>query len=198
MKLLFATSNKGKVAELEQMVGGLLEVVSLDAFPQLPEVEETGTTFEDNAKLKALAYAQATGLIALADDSGLTVDALGGRPGVHSARYIPGSDHDRMMKVLEDVKGIPREKRGAAFVSVLCLATPAGRTWCTEGIVRGVLTEAPRGQNGFGYDPIFELPSGKTTAELAREEKAQVSHRGKAFRAMLPRLESLARGVIPE
>lgn len=192
MKLLFATRTPGKLAELEALVGGRLEVVSLAAFPQVPEVEETGDTFEENARLKAVGCAKASGHYALADDSGLTVDALGGRPGVRSARYAPGSDEDRVQKVLEEMREVPREKRGAAFVCALCLASPDGKTWMTAGEVRGVLTTAPRGTGGFGYDCIFELPSGKTTAEISREEKSLVSHRGQAFRAMLPRLRSLA------
>lgn len=196
MKLLFATRNKGKIAELQQMAGQLLEVVSLDAYPEVGEVEETGATFEENARLKAVAYCKATGIPALADDSGLTVDALGGKPGVQSARYVPGTDEDRVRAVLRDVEGVPKEQRGAAFVCVLCLALPDGRTFTTEGVVRGILTTEPRGEGGFGYDPIFELPEGRTTAELSREEKGRISHRGQAFRAMAPRLESLARGVL--
>lgn len=195
MKLLFATRNKGKVAELQQLIGDLLEIVSLDAFPEVGEVEETGATFEENARLKAVEYARATKLPALADDSGLTVEALHGRPGVRSARYVEGSDEDRVRAVLKELEGVPAEERGAAFVCVLCLALPDGQTFTSHGVVRGRLTLAPRGAGGFGYDPIFELPDGRTTAELTREEKARISHRGQAFRMILPRLETLARSV---
>lgn len=198
MKLLFATGNEAKVLELRQLVGDLLEVVSLDAFPDVEEVEETGATFEENARLKAVGYSHATGLPALADDSGLCVDALGGAPGVHSARYVLGTDTDRVNAVLRAVEGVPAERRGAAFMCVLCLALPDGRTWVRHGEVRGRLTTSPRGTGGFGYDPIFELPSGQTTAELSREAKSRISHRGNAFRQMLPCLESLARGVLTQ
>lgn len=195
MRLLFATRNVGKVRELQQMVGARIEVVSLQAFPEVAEVEETGTTFEENARLKALSYARATGLAALADDSGLCVEALDGRPGVYSARYVEGSDEDRVQALLREVAQVPTERRGARFVCALCLAFPDGQAWATEGVLEGRLTTAPRGEGGFGYDPIFELPNGKTTAELTREEKAVLSHRGQAFGAMWPRLEMLARDV---
>ncbi|MBX5481472.1 MAG: RdgB/HAM1 family non-canonical purine NTP pyrophosphatase [Myxococcaceae bacterium] len=198
MKLLFATRNRGKIAELQQMVGERFEIVSLDAFPGVGEVEETGDTFEANAILKARAYARATGLVALADDSGLSVDALGGRPGVHSARYVEGSDEDRVCAVLRELEGVPDGQRGGEFVCVLALATPEGEVVTTRGVMRGVLTRAPRGTGGFGYDPIFEIEgTGKTTAEMSREEKARISHRGQAFRAMVPRLKALAQGVWP-
>ncbi len=198
MKLLFATGNAGKVLELQGLVGDRFEVVSLKAFPAIAEVEETGATFEENARLKALGYARATGLPSLADDSGLCVDALGGAPGVRSARYVDGSDTDRLHAVLRAVANVPAERRGAAFVCVLCLALPDGRAWVRHGEVRGRLTTAPRGSGGFGYDPNFELPSGQTTAELSREEKSRISHRGQAFREMLPVLQMLAAGDIPD
>ncbi|MGA9524195.1 MAG: RdgB/HAM1 family non-canonical purine NTP pyrophosphatase [Myxococcaceae bacterium] len=192
MKLLFATRNKGKVAELRALVGDLVEVVSLDDVPGVPEVEEDGATFEDNARKKAVVSAEASGLPSLADDSGLCVDALEGRPGVLSARYAPGDDRDRFLKLLHDLEGVPPEKRGAAFRCVLCLAFPDGRTVFADGECRGRIAQVPTGEGGFGYDPVFELePGGRTMAQLTRDEKSAISHRGRAFRALRPRLEAL-------
>lgn len=191
--LLFATTNAGKLAELQGLIGPAARVRSLADFPDVPEPVEDAETFEGNAAKKAVEYARATGLPALADDSGLVVEALGGRPGVHSARYVPGSDVDRLHKVLEEMRGV--QDRRASFVCALCLALPSGGTFTERGEVEGVLTEAPRGTGGFGYDPIFLVPSlGKTTAELSREEKARISHRGEAFRRMLPTLQTLLEG----
>jgi XTP/dITP diphosphohydrolase len=196
VKLLFATRNEGKVAELRALVGDLVEVVSLDDLPKMPEVEEDGTTFEQNARKKAVACAEASRLPSLADDSGLCVDALGGAPGVHSARYAEGSDLDRCLALLQALKDVPDEQRGACFRCVLCLAFPDGRTLFAEGELRGRIGRAPRGQGGFGYDPVFEVdPSGRTAAELTREQKGALSHRGQAFRALKPRLELLVRGM---
>ncbi len=192
MKLLFATRNQGKVAELRALVGDLVEVVSLDDVPGVPEVEEDGATFADNARKKAVASAEATGLPSLADDSGLCVDALDGRPGVLSARYAPGDDRDRYLKLLRDLDGVPPEKRGAAFRCVLCLAFPDGRTVFADGECRGRIAQAQEGEGGFGYDPVFEVePGGRTMAQLTRDEKSAISHRGCAFRALRPRLEAL-------
>jgi XTP/dITP diphosphohydrolase len=196
VKLLFATRNPGKLAELSQLVGDRLAIVALDDV-SVPEVEEDGETFEDNARKKALASARAAGLPALADDSGLCVDALGGAPGVRSARYANGDDRARCEKLLEALGDVPDDRRGAAFRCALCLALPDGRTFLSQGECRGFIGRAPRGANGFGYDPIFELePGGRTLAELSREEKGRLSHRGQAFRAMAPRLEALAGGVM--
>ena len=195
MKLLFATRNRGKLAELTELVGDRLAIASLDEV-HVPEVEENGETFEDNARKKALAAARASGLPALADDSGLCVDALGGGPGVRSARYAEGDDRARYEKLLDALRDVPDERRGAAFVCALCLAFADGGTFVTRGECRGFIARAPRGSNGFGYDPVFELKrGGRTMAELTRDEKARLSHRGQAFRAMVPRLEALARGV---
>ncbi len=192
MKLLFATRNKGKVAELRALVGDLVEIVSLDDVPGIPEVEEDGATFAENAQKKAVASAAASGLPSLADDSGLCVDALDGRPGVLSARYAQGGDRDRYLKLLRDLDGVPPEQRGAAFHCVLCLAFPDGRTAFAEGECRGRIAGAPKGEGGFGYDPVFEIePGGRTMAQLTREEKSAISHRGRAFEALRPRLEAL-------
>jgi XTP/dITP diphosphohydrolase len=195
VKLLFATHNAGKLRELRQLVGSLFEVVSLGDLPEMPEVREDESTFEGNARKKATAYARASGLPSLADDSGLCVDALGGRPGVLSARYVPGSDADRVAKLLEEVRGVPEAQRGAEFRCALSLALPDGEHVIETGRCAGRIGTAPRGQNGFGYDPIFVLPKqGRTMAELTSEEKSQVSHRGEAFRRMRPHLVALAEG----
>lgn len=188
MKLVFATTNPGKLAELRGLLGEGHQVLPASAFPQVPEVEEDRDTFEGNAEKKARAYAMASGLPALADDSGLCVDALGGRPGVHSARYAP-TDAERIAKLLHALLGV--SARGAHFTCVLALATPDGAVSFAEGRCEGSIAQAPAGEHGFGYDPIFLLPSGQTLAQLRREEKAAISHRGKAFEAMRPRLLAL-------
>lgn len=194
MKLLFATRNKGKVAELRALMGELVEIVSLDDVPQVPEVEEDADTFAGNAEKKARVCANASGLPALADDSGLCVDALGGQPGVLSARYADGSDADRYQKLLRALGELPKERRGAAFKCALCLALPDGRTFFAEGECRGRIALEPRGEQGFGYDPVFEVDdAGTTMAELTKEQKSAISHRGAAFRALKPTLEVLAR-----
>ncbi|MEW5737744.1 MAG: RdgB/HAM1 family non-canonical purine NTP pyrophosphatase [Myxococcota bacterium] len=186
--LVFATSNPGKKKELEALLGPGWIVKSAADFPDVPEVEEDQPTFEGNAAKKAHAFAEATGLLALADDSGLCVDALDGRPGVQSARYAPGTDGDRIAKLLGELKDVPSSQRTARFVCALCLATPDGKETFTRGTCEGRIIDAPRGANGFGYDPVFELPNGKTMAELTRDEKSAVSHRGAAFRAMLAKI----------
>ncbi len=196
MKLLFATHNAGKVKELRALVGDALEVLSASDLA-VPEVVEDGETFRDNARKKALACAEATGLPSLADDSGLCVDALGGAPGVRSARYAEGDDRARYEKLLEALAHTPDAERGAAFRCVLCLALPDGRTFFAEGECRGTIARAAKGEGGFGYDPVFEVePGGRTMAQLTREEKSAISHRGAAFRQMAPTLEKLARGAL--
>jgi len=181
--LVFATSNQGKRKELEALLGPGWQVRTAADFPHVPEVDEDQPTFEGNAAKKAHAFAKATGLLALADDSGLCVDALGGRPGVFSARY-GASDGDRIARLLKELDGVPEPKRTARFECALCLVTPEGRETFTRGTCEGRIIHAPRGANGFGYDPIFELPNGKTMAELSRDEKSAVSHRGNAFRKL--------------
>jgi XTP/dITP diphosphohydrolase len=192
-RLLFATTNAGKLRELRGLVGDAVEVVSLADLPPLPDVVEDEGTLEGNALKKAREYARATGLPALADDSGLFVDALGGRPGVHSARYAPGDDRARYEKLLTELSGVPDEKRTASFRCALALVKPGGGESKVEvGRCEGRIGHAPSGTHGFGYDPVFIVSDkGRTMAELAAEEKSAVSHRGAAFRMMKPHLLGL-------
>jgi XTP/dITP diphosphohydrolase len=199
--ILVATTNPGKVRELRAMLGDEVQWKSLADFPGVGEVKEDGATFAENARKKALGYAQATGLWALADDSGLVVDALGGAPGVNSARFsgarAQGADRhivDRrnMEKVLALLQGVPKEKRTARFVCCLCLAGPERVLVETRGTVEGIITEEPAGAGGFGYDPVFLVPQlGKTVAELGDQEKNAISHRGNAMRQFKPLLQDL-------
>ncbi|MFM9136171.1 MAG: RdgB/HAM1 family non-canonical purine NTP pyrophosphatase [bacterium] len=189
-RLVLATRNAHKVAELQRIlsVAGLAFVlVGLDDFPDVPDVAETESTFAGNALLKARSVARATGLPAVADDSGLCVDALNGMPGVLSARWsgVHGDDPANLQLVLAQVRDVPPARRGAQFVCAAAYADPAGSEFVVEGALEGSLAEAPRGSHGFGYDPIF-VPDGYavTTAELRPEEKDAISHRGHAFRAL--------------
>jgi XTP/dITP diphosphohydrolase len=188
--LVFASSNPGKIAELQALLGAGWTVKSARDFPQVPEVDEDRDTFEGNAAKKARAFAQATGGWALADDSGLEVDALAGRPGVFSARYAP-TEPERIEKLLRALQGVADAARTARFRCVLCLAGPDGSERFTSGTCEGVIGHAPRGTHGFGYDPVFVLPGGKTMSELTRDEKAALSHRGHAFRRMKELLDQL-------
>ncbi len=187
--IVLATRNKGKVAELEALLGGLgIRVQGLDAYPEIGEIPETGDTFEENAAIKARAVAQATGLVALADDSGLEVDALGGAPGVYSARYSGenATDESNNAKLLEALNGVPEEKRGCRFVSVIMAAAPNGASAQARGEWPGRVLFAPRGAGGFGYDPLFLDPeAGQTAAEMAAQDKNARSHRGRALRALI-------------
>ncbi|OHB61842.1 MAG: non-canonical purine NTP pyrophosphatase, RdgB/HAM1 family [Planctomycetes bacterium RBG_13_60_9] len=199
--ILVATTNPGKVRELRALLGGGVEWKTLTDFPQVAEVKEDGTTFAENACKKATGYAHATGLWTLADDSGLVVDALGGAPGVNSARFSGerprGADRkiiDRrnMGKVLSLLKGVPADKRTARFVCCLCLASPERILIETQGTVEGVIKTEPAGTGGFGYDPIFFVPSlGRTVAQLEDDQKNAVSHRGNAIRKLKPLLDNL-------
>jgi len=196
VRVVLATRNAHKVGELRRILSAYdVELVSLSEYPDVPDVPETGATFADNALLKAHAVAVATGLVAIADDSGLSVDALNGMPGVLSARWAArhGDDVANLQLVLGQIADVPEERRGAAFVCAAAAAAPDGREVVVEGRVEGRLTHAPRGHNGFGYDPIF-TPIGerRTTAEMSAEEKDAISHRGIAFRALAPRLLELA------
>lgn len=190
--LALASANQGKLREIAALVAPLgLNVKTAAEMGFTEEVEETGATFADNALLKACAVAQALGVAALADDSGLTVEALGGAPGVHSARYAgPGaSDADRNAKLLAELAGLPPEKRGAAFVCVMACCRPDGQVILAEGRLEGRIAEAPRGEGGFGYDPVFQLPErGITVAMLGGPEKNAISHRGRALADLAPRL----------
>jgi XTP/dITP diphosphohydrolase len=192
-RLLLATSSQKKLAELRSIFAGLpLSLLTLrDAGVEM-EVEETGETFRDNAALKAEQYARAAGLPALADDSGLEVDALGGDPGVRSARYAgpDATDDDRIALVLGALDALPDAPRSARFRCVMALADPERLIDTVEGVCEGTIAAAPRGSNGFGYDPIFLLPDlGRTMAELTAAEKDALSHRGRAGRAARPLLE---------
>jgi XTP/dITP diphosphohydrolase len=181
--IVLATRNPGKTAEIRSLLAGFpVDVRDLTDFGPIPEVEEDGATFEENAYKKASFTARVLGFPALSDDSGLCVPALDGAPGVHSARYGgPGlSDADRCRRLLDAMRG--RDDRRAAFECVLSLAVPSGPALTYEGRCEGVLAEAPSGANGFGYDPVFFYPPlGRTFAELARDEKSRVSHRGRAL-----------------
>ncbi|MBU8898178.1 non-canonical purine NTP pyrophosphatase, RdgB/HAM1 family [Corallococcus sp. H22C18031201] len=192
-RLLFATTNAGKLAELRKLVGDAVDVVSLADLPPIPEPVEDSDTFEGNALKKARAYSEATGMPALADDSGLCVDALDGRPGVLSARYAPGSDKDRYEKLLAELKGVPDEKRTASFVCVLALVTPSGAVRLEHGRCDGHIGHVPRGTHGFGYQPVFlaEGLGGRAMAEMTPDEKTAVSHRARAFAKMRPALLAL-------
>lgn len=188
MELVLASNNQGKLREINQMLrpmGFTVKTAAQAGF--YDEVEETGDTFEANAKLKACTVAKALGIPALADDSGLAVQALNGAPGVFSARYAgPGaSDADRSAKLLKELAPFPPEERGAAFVCVMAFCLPSGQVLTTEGRLEGRIALEPAGHNGFGYDPVFELPErGCTVAQLAAEEKNAISHRGRALRKL--------------
>ena len=189
--LVLATRNAGKLRELARILGAPVNLTGLDEFPDAPDVPETGATFEANALLKARAIAAYTGLPAVADDSGLCVDALGGMPGVLSARWAGahGGDKANLDLVLAQVADVPGARLGAQFVCAAALAVPgkAPREVVVTGSLDGRLIRVPRGTGGFGYDPIF-LPDGftQTTAEMTAEEKDAISHRGRAFRALVP------------
>ncbi len=183
-ELLLATTNYHKLEEYRAIFSGLpFHLLSLNDIHLDLEVEETGTTFAENAQLKALAYARASGMLTLADDSGLEIDALGGAPGVYSARFAGKETpyEERFRLLLEQLKGLPMEQRTARFSCAIVLAEPSGYYRTVEGTLEGVIADAPRGQYGFGYDPIFFIPElGKTSAELTPEQKNRVSHRGRA------------------
>lgn len=187
-KLLIATRSRGKFPEIVSELNGLpFEFVSLNDVSEVPsnfEVEETESTLEGNAVLKATTFGKKAGLLTLAEDTGLEVDALGGRPGVYTARYTPGTDEDRYRKLLNELKDVSEEKRTARFRTVVAIYNPKNDTTkICKGIYEGRIAVEPKGSNGFGYDPIFyNVELGKTNAEITREEKNKVSHRGKALR----------------
>ena len=188
-KLLLATHNPAKVRELSSLLSAEeWELVTLEQQDLRLEVPEVGQTLEENAAAKARAYAQASGLVALADDSGLEVEALGGRPGPLSARYAGegARDQEKINLLLSQLSRVPWERRRARFRCVIAVASPSGRLELCHGECQGVISFEPRGEGGFGYDPVFFLPElGRTMDELSLEEKNQVSHRGKAVRRAL-------------
>lgn len=187
-KIVFATTNEGKVKEIKEILGDFpIEVVSMKEMGITADIEENGATFEENSLIKARALVKLTGLPALADDSGLEVDYLNGEPGIYSARYL-GRDTDYDYKnnyIIDKLSGAKGEDRSARFVCVISLVLPDGREFVERGVVEGLIGYEQKGENGFGYDPIFYLPEyGKTSAELPPEEKNRISHRGKALTAM--------------
>lgn len=190
--ILVATTNRGKLREVTAALGDLpLALVGLDDFPSIAAPEEDRDTFEANAELKALYYASATGRWTLSDDSGLEVDALGDAPGVHSAYYAgePRSDAANNAKLIRELRAIPPERRTARFRCVLVLAQPGRVLLTASGSIDGRILDEPRGANGFGYDPLFFIPTlQRTAAELSPDEKNRVSHRGRALAALRPGL----------
>jgi XTP/dITP diphosphohydrolase len=198
-EILLATRNSDKVRELAALLGDLgIRIRTLVDFPTAPEVEEDGVTCEANALKKAREIAATTGVPSVADDTGLEVDALGGRPGVRAARYAgDGATYeDNCRKLLRELDGVPQARRTARFVTVAALAMPGGETRVTTGTLAGVIAEESMGMQGFGYDPVFFVPElGRTLAELTAEEKNRISHRAKAFRAMADMLRPLAEGT---
>jgi XTP/dITP diphosphohydrolase len=205
-QILLASTNPGKLAELSDLLGRVndqIEWLSLKNFPDVKEVVEDGNTFAENARKKALGYAEATGVWTIADDSGLVIDALNGEPGVYSARYAADACHRdnrkaidsaNTKKVLANLKDTPDKDRTARFLCGLCLASPGTLLLETEGAVEGVINHAPVGKNGFGYDPIFYIPSlNKTAAQLDHQEKNGISHRGHAIAKLKPLLDNLLR-----
>ncbi len=196
LEIVLATRNPGKLRELRALLEGLpVRVLTLDDYPGVPALPETADTFEGNARSKATAVALMTGRIALADDSGLEVDALGGAPGVHSATFLGegATDADRIAWVLERMRGVEDDRRTARFRAVVAVSTPDGAVRTFEGICEGRIAAAPRGAGGFGYDPIFFLPAhGCTMGELPVESKNAISHRARALRAARAHLASLA------
>lgn len=194
-KIVFATTNAGKIKEIKEILADFdVEVVSMNEMNITTDIEENGTTFEENSLIKARAISKLTGLPALADDSGLEVDYLNGEPGVYSARYL-GRDTDYDYKnnyIIDKLKDAKDEERSARFVCVISLVIPDGREFVKKGVMEGRIGYEIKGENGFGYDPIFYLPQySKTSAEISAEEKNKISHRGKALREMKELIASL-------
>ena len=200
--LVLATRNQGKIVEfrriLESLAPGYIELIGLDKFPDLEDVEETGHTFEENALLKARYTAAMTGLPSISDDSGLRVDALDGAPGILSARWAGehGNDVANLEKLLSQLRDIPDEKRSAHFTCVAALVMPDGREVVAEGLFHGRILHAPIGDQGFGYDPIFApLGMSISSAQMSAEEKDAVSHRGKSLRSLAPQVIQMLEGL---
>lgn len=194
-ELVLATRNRHKGEELAALLGDLgIRIRTLEEFPDAPDVVEDGETCEANAVKKATTIAQATGLPAVADDTGLEVDALGGRPGVYAARYAGenATYEDNCRKLLQELQGIPRERRTARFITVAALALPGTGARVAHGALEGVIAEEPGGTLGFGYDPVFVVPElGKTLAQVPADEKNRISHRARAFAQMREILSGL-------
>jgi XTP/dITP diphosphohydrolase len=195
-ELVLATRNRHKREELVALLGSIgIMIRTLDEFPNAPDVIEDGDTCEANAIKKARAIAEFTGLPAVADDTGLEVDALGGRPGVYAARYAGDNAtyEDNCRKLLLELRGVPHERRTARFLTVAAIALPLGGVWVAQGALEGVIAEEARGALGFGYDPLFLIPElGKTLAQLSPDQKNAISHRAKAFtqaKALLREME---------
>ena len=190
--LIFATGNMGKVNEFRQMLGEDYEILSMKDLDVDVDIVEDGNSFEENAVIKARAVAAATGRMVLADDSGFEVDALNGEPGIYSSRYL-GEDTPYSIKnaeILKRCENVPDEERGARFVCVIACAQPDGQVETVRGVIEGKLAYEPKGENGFGYDPIFFYPErGMTTGEMEPEEKNAISHRGQAVRKMVELLK---------
>ena len=190
MQLLAATNNKGKLREYKRMLEPLgFEILSLSDLSLQADPEETGSSFAENARIKAEYVCALSGLPALADDSGLCVDALDGAPGIYSARYSGGSDEDNNQKLLQELKDVPMEKRTARFVCAICCAWPDGSFTETEGVCEGKIDFAPVGEEGFGYDPLFLSDEVGSFGLASPEEKDAVSHRGAALRKLVARLK---------
>lgn len=193
MKFVFASHNKGKIKEVQEILAPFnIEIEPIPA--DFPEIEEDGASFEENAKIKARAVCQATGLPAMADDSGLTVDALDGFPGIHSARWAgpEANAHDRNQLLLEKLLSVPEGQRGAEFVCVAVCVFPDGRELAVRGQCRGTILDEEHGTGGFGYDPIFCVPEYRCTfGELASDVKNSISHRARAFTALGSALRTL-------
>lgn len=201
-KLVIATRNAGKILEFRRILDaiseGAIELLGIDQFPELIDVEETGSTFEENALLKARYTAKMTGLPAISDDSGLCIDALGGAPGIFSARWAGqhGNDKANLEKVLDELKEVTDENRGAHFICFAALVLPDGREKVAEGRFEGAILHRAIGDQGFGYDPIFQpLGMSISSAELSAEEKDEVSHRGKSLRAIAPHVIEMLGGL---
>jgi XTP/dITP diphosphohydrolase len=195
-EILIATTNLGKVREIEPMLKdlGFLEIKTLKDFSPIPPPEEKGNTFLENALEKASYYAKNFNILTLADDSGLEVEALSGAPGIHSSRFAgdKATDEENIKKLLRLLEGVPFEKRKARFVCVIVVYHPSGKWIYAEGEWQGYIAEEPRGTQGFGYDPVFLVPEynlERTAAELSKEEKNRISHRAKAIRAIIPKLK---------
>ena len=199
--ILIATTNPGKVSEIQSVLGTEFNLHNLKEFDSFQEVEEDGQTFEENARKKAIEYSKAAGYLTLADDSGLVIDALDGAPGVKSARFsgdkLPNEertllDHRNMAKVLQLLKDVPTEKRTARFICCMCLAKSEEIIIEAKGTLEGIILEEEVGSNGFGYDPIFFIPSlNKTIAQLSQEQKNSISHRGNALKKLKEQIQKI-------